>query len=200
MAISRLLISCAGALATLSLGGSPRAVRPALQSPQKVLQDSVAWDTTAWSRLQGAHRVVTTPLSADPMVVAFLTDVFGTVGPLRAVTRNSVAWDSLWMQVTSHGQYASACCRAAATVDFSREMIVAAGNGMRHAGDDIVVVGAATRHDTLYVYILSRSNMLPKCLEDAMVNPIAVVCTIRWAGPVVFAEGAEYGSCARSMR
>lgn len=198
MAMNRLLIPFITTLAVVFSTAGSGAPHAALDSPPNGLRDSVSWDTSAWSRLQGADRVPITPLSTEPMVITFLTDVFNAVGPFRAVARNQVTWDSLWNQVTSHGRYAGACCKTAAAVDFSREMIVAAGNGMRHAGDDITVVRAATRQDTLYVYVLSKSNMLPKCLQDAMVNPVAVVRTVRWGGPVSFAEGTVRGVCTKS--
>jgi hypothetical protein len=197
IAMTRLLRLCLNAVVPLSVALASRDARPSAQRSTVDPHDSVTWDTSAWVKLQGAHPIATKPLGTDPLLIGFLSDVFDTLGRLRTVARDPVAWDSLWVRITSHGRYAGACCRTAPVIDFKREMILAVGNGVHQDGDDVAIVRAAVRRDTLYVYVLSMSHMLPKCLLDARINPVAVVRTGQWTGPVLFAEGFERGSCAK---
>jgi hypothetical protein len=185
-------------LASIALAAVSRDRAPALQAHPAALGDSVTWDTSAWAQLQGARTGAITPLTNEPPVVGYLAEVFAPVGHFRAVARDRVTWDSLWNRLTSNRQYS--CCQRTIDIDFGREMVVAAGNGIHQDGNDVAIVRTATRHDTLYVYVLTRTSMLPGCLLDGFINPVSVVRTRQWSGTVVFAEGREYGTCTMSSR
>ena len=198
--MNRFIGSWVAALALISLALASQDAPPSPRTTQIDTRDSVSWDTSAWGRLQDAQPVATTALSTEPLLIGFLAEVPGSVGRFRTAIRNLPMWDSVWMQITSNGRFGGACCRATPSVDFDRQMILAAGNGVHQDGDDVAIVRAATRRDTLYVYVLSSSYMLPGCLLYALVNPVSIVRTVRWQGPVVFAEGIEHGSCAKSSK
>lgn len=159
------------------------------------LPDSIKWDTSAWARIRNARSVSMRPASSDSLVTSFLTEIPGNVGRPRMAIRGQAPWDSLWAEITSHGQWGGACCRSAPSVDFHNDMILVAGNGYQSDGHEIAIVRTAEAHDTLYAFVLTSSGMYPACTQDSGMNWLAVARVARSGEPVVFVEGFRLGSC-----
>jgi hypothetical protein len=161
-------------------------------------RDSIKWDTSAWARIRNARAVTMRPASADSLVTSFLTEIFGNVGRLRTAIRYQAPWDSLWAQITSHGQWGGLCCRSAPSVDFRKDMILVAGNGYQNDGHEIAIVRVAEAQDTLYAFVLTSSGMYPGCTLDSGTNSLAVTRVTRSSAPVEFVEGSRLGRCGRA--
>jgi hypothetical protein len=161
-------------------------------------RDSIKWDTLAWAQIRNARAVTMRPASADSLVTSFLTEIYGNVGRLRTAIRDQAPWDSLWAQITSHGQWGGLCCRSTPNVDFRKDMILVAGNGYQNDGHEIAIVRVAEAQDTLYAFVLTSSEMYPGCTLDSRINSLAVARIARSQAPVAFVEGSRLGSCGRA--
>jgi hypothetical protein len=184
--------------ATLSIGMAtrPSITRAAIGTIES--RDSIKWDTSAWARIRNARTVTMRPASADSLVTSFLTEIYGNVGRLRTAIRYQAPWDSLWAQITSHGQWGGLCCRSTPSVDFRKDMILVAGNGYQNDGHEIAIVRVAEAQDTLYALVLTSSGMYPGCTLDSRTNALAIVRVARSQAPVVFVEGSRFGRCGRA--
>ena len=185
---------------TLGIGIATRPPITGAATGTREPRDSITWDTSAWARIRNARSVTTRPVSADPLVTSFLTEIFGNVGRLRTAIRDQVPWDSLWAQITSHGRWGGLCCRSTPSVDFHNDMILVAGNGYQNDGHEIAIVRVAKAQDTLYVFVLTSSGMYPGCTLDSGTNSLAVARVARTQAPVVFVEGSRRGSCGGEGR
>ena len=193
--MSRMMSLVLPFVATLSIGIAtrPPITRAAIGTIES--RDSIRWDTLAWARIRNARSVTMRPASADSLVTSFLTEVPGNVRRLRTTIRYQAPWDSLWAQITSHGQWGGLCCRSTPSVDFREDMILVAGNGYQNDGHEIAIVRVAEAQDTLYAFVLTSSGMYPGCTLDSGTNALAVVRVARSQAPVVFVEGFRLGSC-----
>jgi hypothetical protein len=102
--------------------------------------------------------------------------------PLRGVIRNATAWSVFWARARDDS--AVAPTGLPPDVDFSREMLVVAGDGRRPSGYRIEIPGAARRNDTLFVLVRTREEGVAGPLGS--LAPVAVVRVPRSDGPVVF--------------
>jgi hypothetical protein len=139
-----------------------------------------------------AARVVVREVSADWRVRAHLGEAAGFIRPARLVVRDRVAWDSVWRVIATDGGVGMP---AAPEVDFGRETVLVAAQGVSGWGERVELRRAAVRGDTLLAVV--HSTPPPYCAEipDGMMRPAAVVRVPRHAGPVVFLEERDALRC-----
>lgn len=102
--------------------------------------------------------------------------------PLRGVIRNATAWNVFWARIENDTNTTPTARPPA--VDFAREMLLVAGDGKQPTGHRVEIVGAARRHDTLFVLVRSRDDAVGRPSA-----PVAVARVPRSNGPVVFRSG-----------
>ena len=136
------------------------------------------------------HTPAPSPLHATPVTVfplpgganQQLSRSTTMTKPLRGVIRNVTAWSVFWARVTDDSTVAATA--VAPEIDFSREMLLVAGDGRRPSGYRIEIPGAARRNDTLFVLVRAHRNGV--AASSGVVAPVAVVRVPRSDGPVVF--------------
>jgi hypothetical protein len=148
------------------------------------------------------HPASPSPLHAAPVTVLTLPGDAGELlarsttmtKPLRGVIRNATAWSVFWARAREDSS--AGPTGLPPDVDFSREMLVVAGDGRRPSGHRIEIPGAARRNDTLFVLVRTREEGVAG--SPGALAPVAVVRVPRSDGPVVFR--VDQSSLATSPR
>lgn len=107
--------------------------------------------------------------------------------PLREVVRTKTRWDQIWDQLLpgwTEGGYKRP------PVDFSREMLLVAGEGtFGTTGPDVHIDSVYAHGDTLFASLTSVVNWGRACLGGSEVTaPVDIVRVPTQTGPVIFVE------------
>jgi hypothetical protein len=133
-------------------------------------------------------------LSTDGRVIGLLKDVHDVRHPKRTVIRDSTAWMEFKQSVGDKNG------TILPSVDFGREMLIVATNGLRNNGEFISIERVDVQRDTLVAHVLTRVHVMPDCRDAAMYAPMAIVRVPRDARPVVFTETKRDEGCGDILR
>jgi hypothetical protein len=149
--------------------------------------------------LPSGRSVAVRLLSHDSTLSFVLRDMPGLRSEgVRRVIRDQSAWDTFWSSATVQGTRVKPEFKSAPPVDFARDMVIVAGNGLRPSGSDIAILGAVARGDSLYVLVRSRSGVLPGCINDELLNPLVIDLVPKTQATVVFVETVRNEWCGHS--
>lgn len=142
--------------------------------------------------LPSGRPVTVRTVSGDDQVLrVLLYDVGGfRTEQVRQVIRDQPSWESFW----SHARVSSAR-RVPPSVDFGRDMVIAAADSQSLAGPAIAILGAVERADSLYVLVRSGIGILPGCRDNAYEHPMAMALLPKTNDTVVFVEMKRNERC-----
>jgi hypothetical protein len=125
------------------------------------------------------------PLYGDDQILrVLLLDVSGfPTQRVRQVIHDQRSWESFWSRAR-----VSSDRKVPPSVDFHRDMVIAASDSQSLAGPDIAILGAVVRPDSLYVLVRSRIGVLPGCRNNAYEHPMAIALLPESNQTVVFVE------------
>ena len=136
------------------------------------------------------------PLSTSESIVGLLRNVPGVHGYVRRVIRDNQTWRAFWDSATVRSLNAPGQARLAAPkVDFGREMLIVASDGMRRNYDEINVVGVIRRPDNLVVQVRTRTNLAKGCVLESLWAPMAIVRVPKDPRSVSFVEQTVDEQC-----
>jgi hypothetical protein len=133
-------------------------------------------------------------LSTDGRVIGLLKDVHEVRHHIRTVIRDSTAWMEFKQSVGDKDG------TILPSVDFGREMLTVASNGLRNNGEVISIERVDVQRDTLVAHVLTRVHVMPDCRDAAMYAPVAIVRVPRDARPVVFTETKRDEGCGAALQ
>jgi hypothetical protein len=139
-------------------------------------------------RLSGTP-VTLTRFGTDSYAFAFNS---GITSPLNAVVRDPAAWSALWQNI--HAPMTPVPPLPA--VDFSQEMVVAAGLGNRSTGGyDVLLAHAAEDATGLQIEVIETSPGPGCATSQALTQPVDLARTARRDGPVRFVTTQRVNHC-----
>ena len=133
--------------------------------------------------------VTLTRFRTDSYAFAFNS---GITSPLNVVVRDPAAWSELWQNI--HAPMTPA--PPLPVVDFSREMIIAAGLGNRLSGGyDVLLARAAEDASGLQIEVIETSPGPGCATTQALTQPVDLARTPRRDGPVRFVTTRRVNHC-----
>jgi len=142
-----------------------------------------------------ADTLAIAPLSTSESMKLLLEDVSSIHYVLRATIRDEDDWEKFWVRMVGHG--AQAPMRP--TVDFSREMLILASDGVTKNYNTVGIAKVKVDHDSLVIHVLTRVNVSPGCYYDAAYAPLAIVRVPKNELPARFVEDGIDDKCGYSM-
>ena len=169
-----------GALVTFGSGPTPNT-----HPPQPAMRSTTESDT-----------LPVVPLSTSESIVGFLRNVHGVHRRVRRVIRDDAAWRTFWDSAAVRSVGAAGPAHPAApTVDFSREMLIVASDGLRRNYDEISISGVDGTGDSLMVHVRTRVNLLKGCRLESLWAPMAVARVPLDSRPVKFIDTVVDEQC-----
>lgn len=163
-----------------------------------ILAIQCSWLLPAGAIAQGApsqpDTLVITPVSTSQSVRMLLQDV-ENIHYLRSTIRDEAGWEKFWDQMI--GDHPKAPVRP--TVDFSREMLILASDGVMKNYNTVGIAKVVDDRDSLVVYVLSRVNVSPGCYYDGAFSPISIVRVPKSELPARFVEDRIDEKCGYAM-
>jgi hypothetical protein len=115
----------------------------------------------------------------------------GLGDPMRAVLRDSEAWEQFWSQAHSLLEPAP----APPSVNFADSMLLVAALGTRSTGGFSVAIDSVSRGSALRVFVTSIAPG-PRCVSTMAISwPVQVVRVARFDGSVEFVEKERTEQC-----
>src|SRR5262245_13467754 len=135
--------------------------------------------------------VMMPPLQVTPVATLNAPDgVFDDAG--QQVVRDQAAWAALWKRLNANASPAP----AVPAVDFTKDMLVVAGMGMKGHGGYQVAVSSATEDAGKVTVEVTETSPGARCMNAMMMtSPVVVAKLPRRAGDVTFTVVRKVVDC-----